>query len=351
MHRVISIVLLAALVGCSKGPAQEGAATATPASQTLPAGAALSSGGPATEPAVKPVAAEIPAVVARVNGEEINKGDFESAVSNVEARANSPVPPTERDRVYRNILDELIGYKLLLQESHARKVVVPDADLEKRMNEVKKQFPSEEAFKKMLDARKITVERVRSELRNELVVGRLIESEIAPKIGVTNDEIATFYKLNSSRFQLPEKVRASHILISVPAGADAGAKAAAMTTATTVLKKAKSGGDFAALAREYSQDPGSAASGGDLGFFEQGKMVGAFNDTAFKLPKGQISDIVETEFGYHIILVTDKQAGRVVPLEEARGQIEGYLKEVNRKKEMQSFVRALRSKAKIEVLI
>jgi parvulin-like peptidyl-prolyl isomerase len=80
-------------------------------------------------------------------------------------------------------------------------------------------------------------------------------------------------------------------------------------------------------------------------------MVGAFNDTAFKLAKGETSDIVETEYGYHIIRVTDKQAGRVVPFEEARPQIENYLKGVNRQKETQSFVRALRSKAKVEVLL
>ena len=346
VYRLTSILFLAALVGCSKAPGQEG--TGTAASQTT----AASSSGPATEPAVKPVPADIPPVVARVNGEDISKGDFESAVSNLEARANGAVPPTERDRVYRNLLDELIGYKLLLQESRARKVVVPDADLQARFDAVKKQFPSEDAFTQSLAARKISVEQVRSELKNQLVVNSLIEAEISSKISPTNDEIDAYYKRNPTQFQMPERVRASHILVSVPAGADATAKAAALTTATTVLKKAKGGGDFAALAREYSQDPGSAASGGDLGFFEQGKMVGPFNDAAFKLPKGQISDVVETEFGYHIILVTDKQPGRVVPFEEARPKIEGYLRNVvNRQKETQSFVRALRSKAKIEVLL
>jgi peptidyl-prolyl cis-trans isomerase C len=352
VHRVIPILLLAVVAGCSKGTpaAQEG--TAAAALQTPPPAAAqFPAGGPATAPTVKAVPPEIPAVVARVNGEDISKTDFESAVRNLEARANSPVPPTERDRVFRNVLDELIGYKLLLQESRARKVTVSEADVDTRMAAVQKQFPSENDFKKMLEARQITVQKVRAELKNEIVVGRLLESEVASKIGVTNEDVATFYKRESKSFQLPEKVRASHILIGVPAGADATAKAAAMTTATTVLKKARGGGDFAALAREYSQDPGSAASGGDLGFFEQGKMLGAFNDAAFKLGKGEISDIVETEYGYHIIQVTDKQAARVVPLDEARPQIENHLKNVNRQKQTQEFVRALRSKAKVEVLL
>jgi peptidyl-prolyl cis-trans isomerase C len=351
VHRVIAILLVAVMAGCSKGPhpAAEGvgaAAVAAPAGGAIPASAS-----PQTEPAIKPVPAEIPAVVARVNNEDISKSDFENAVRNLESSARSPVPPTERDRVYRRVLEELIGYKLLLQESRARKVVVPDADLDARMGEVQKQFPSEDAFKKMLEARSITVQQVRAELKNELVVNRLIESEIASKVVVRGDEIDSFYQKNTKQFQVPEKVRASHVLIGVPAGADAPAKAAAMTTATTVLKKARAGGDFAALAREYSQDPGTAASGGDLGFFEQGKMVGAFNEAAFKLAKGEISDVVETEFGYHIIKVTDKQPGRTVPLDEARPQIENYLKSVNRQKELQTFVRSLRSKSKVDVFI
>jgi hypothetical protein len=158
VHRVIPILLLVAVVGCSKGsPGEEGTST-TAAPTSAATGAAPSptsspANAPASAPAVKPVPAEIPAIVARVNGEDISKVDFESAVSNLEARANSPVPPTERDRVYRNVLDELIGYKLLLQESRARKVAVTEADVDARMSAVQKQFPSEDAFKKMLASR------------------------------------------------------------------------------------------------------------------------------------------------------------------------------------------------------
>ena len=360
MRRMIPILFFAAAIaGCSKetpAPKEGTAATATPATPAAPPPpgdpppASALPGGPSA-PVAKAVPAVLPAVIARVNGEDISKSDFEVAVRNLEARAGSPVPASERDRVFRGVLDELVGYKLLLQEAQVRKLTVPDTDIDARLTEVKRQFPSEDAFQKMLAERRLTPQQVRSEMKSEMVVNRLIETEITSKIGVSSDDIASFYKRNPKEFAVPERVRASHILIAVPAGADPAAKASALAKANGVLKNVRGGGDFAVLARENSQDPGSAANGGDLGFFQQGQMVGAFNDTAFKLGKGEVSDIVETEFGYHIIKVTDKQASRAVTLEEARPQIEKYLQGVNRKKATEEFVQSLRMKGKIEVFI
>ena len=111
------------------------------------------------------------------------------------------------------------------------------------------------------------------------------------------------------------------------------------------------GKDFAALAKEHSQDPGSAEKGGDLGFFQQGQMVGPFNDVAFKLAPGTVSDLVETEFGFHIIKVAEKQAARTVPLEEVRPQLEQYLERQNREQQTDAFVNGLKAKGKIDILI
>jgi peptidyl-prolyl cis-trans isomerase C len=118
-----------------------------------------------------------------------------------------------------------------------------------------------------------------------------------------------------------------------------------------VLKDVKGGKDFAALAKQHSQDPGSAVNGGDLGFFQPGQMVGPFNDAAFSLPIGATSDLVETNFGYHIIRVAEKQQGRTVPLEEVRPQVEEYLKNVNREQQTDAFVASLKAKGKVEIFI
>jgi parvulin-like peptidyl-prolyl isomerase len=146
-------------------------------------------------------------------------------------------------------------------------------------------------------------------------------------------------------------VRANHILISVPADADASVKAEALAKATKILKDARGGKDFAALAKEFSQDPGSAAQGGDLGFFAANQMVPPFSDVAFKLKPGSISDVVETQFGYHIIKVVEKQPSHTVKLDEARPRIEQQLKQMNGQRETQAFIESLRHKGKIEILI
>ena len=146
-------------------------------------------------------------------------------------------------------------------------------------------------------------------------------------------------------------MRASHILIAVPENADAATKEQARVKATDILNEVKAGKDFAELAKQHSQDPGSGPQGGDLDYFERGQMVGPFEEAAFALTAGQVSELVETRFGYHIIKVVDKQAARTIPLEEVRARIEEYLKDQNREQQTQGFVDALRTKAQIEILM
>ena len=321
------------------------AARATAQSTPPPAAAQLQ------PPATKPVPAQLPEVVARVNGEAINGTDLENAVKGLEGRAGGPVPADQRDRVYRGVLDDMIGYKLLIQESKTRKIAVPDADVEAQIAQIRSQFPGQQQFEQALAAQKMTLQDVRDDARNEIGVEKLVEGEVGSKIAVKPEAVSDFYKNNQDKFQQGPRVRASHILIQVPQGADTATKAAAKTKAEGILKDLKAGKDFAAAAKENSQDPGSAVNGGDLGFFEQGQMVPPFEQAAFALKPGQMSEIVETQFGFHIIKVAEHQDSQVVPLEEAKGQIEQYLQQQNRQTETQAFVNALKTKAKIEILI
>jgi peptidyl-prolyl cis-trans isomerase C len=349
LMRTLTLLALVALCACSKTPG--GAATASAAAPSPQAGTAPPAGAVLGAEPAKPVPAQLPDVLARVNGESINKAEFDRAVSALEARNGGPVPAQQRDRVLREVLDQIVAYKLLIQESRARKIEAADADVDARMKEIQAQFPSEDAFKQMLTARKTTIDQVRSDIRQDITVQKLIETSIADKVAVKPEQVTDFYAKNPDQFKQPERVRASHILIMVPKGADAAAKDAARTKATGILKDVKAGKDFAVLAKEHSQDPGSAKNGGDLGFFQQGQMVGPFNDVAFKLSPGQVSDLVETEFGFHIIKVAEKQASRTVPLDEVRPQLEQYLERQNREQQTDSFVNGLKTKGKIEILI
>ena len=341
MLRVLPFIAALVIASCTQTPPTQAGTTGTDA---VPAANAQQ------EP-VKPVPAQLPEVLARVNGESITKADFEDAVKSVEARAGGPVPEDQRDRIFRGILDDLIGFKLLAQEVKARKVAIPDAEVDARINQIKGQFPSEDVFMQMLIERKMTLDQVKADAREDMAIGKMIDAEIAGKIEVKPEQVQDFYAKNPDQFKEAERVRASHILIGVPDNADAAAKAKARAQAEQVLKDLKAGKDFAALAKQHSSDPGSAANGGDLGYFQQGQMVGPFNDVAFSLKPGATSDIVETQFGFHIIRVADRQAARTVPLEEVRPQVEQYLQNMNRQQQTEAFVDALKAKGKIEVLI
>ncbi|MBI4887588.1 MAG: peptidyl-prolyl cis-trans isomerase [Acidobacteria bacterium] len=142
------------------------------------------------------------------------------------------------------------------------------------------------------------------------------------RITVPQTDVQTYYNSNIAQYQTPEQVRASHILLNT-AGKD---EAAVRKQAETVLQQAKAGADFAALAKQYSDDEASKVNGGDLDYFGRGRMVPEFETAAFALAPGQISDLVKSQFGFHIIKVVDKKPAITRPLEDVRAQIEEQLK-------------------------
>ena len=355
MIRIAPIFVVLVLAACSRNtpPAASSEETpaATPASTQTTSAAPGAQDAPAdAPPAAAPVSAQLPEVVARVNGEAISKAELEAAVAQIVARAGRPLPPEQRDSVYRGVLDDLIGLRLLKSESAARKIVVPEAEIDARIAGLKSQFPSEAAFTEMLTGRGMTLAKLRSEARDSMLVDSLLRSQIkdAP---ITPEQVTAFYSENPSEFQQGERVRASHILIGIPEGADPATKQLAFAKAAEVLSQVKAGGDFAALAKQHSTDPGSGPAGGDLGYFERGQMVGPFEQAAFSLAPSQTSEIVESPFGYHIIKVADKQAARTVPIDEVRPQIQEFLQGQSRQQQAQAFVQSLRAKGKVEVLI
>ncbi len=343
MRRLLPLLAVLVLGACSRGST---AASATNAAATQTTDTAA-----AQEPAVKAVPADLPDIVARVNGETITKAEFEKAVQTVEAQNGATVPPDQRDRVYRGVLDQLVNFKLLIQESKARNLTIADAELNARMAQVQGQFPSEDAFKQALAEQKMTLEQIRNDARSELLVTKMLQAEVDPKVAVTATQIQEFYAKNPDRFKQGERVRASHILFRLPEQADAAAKAAVRTKAAGVLKDARAGKDFAALATQHSEDTGSAPSGGDLNYFQRGQMVAPFDTAVFAMKVGDVSELVETQFGFHIIKLVDKQAERTVPLDEIRPQVQQFLENQTRQEQTEAFVKALAAKGKVEILI
>jgi peptidyl-prolyl cis-trans isomerase C len=352
---VLFVLLGLAAGACSKEPAKApsdaAAPSAAPAAAPAQAGAAPAGQAGSPVPAAKPVPAQLPDVVARVNGEDVKKSELEMAIRSLEERARSAVPAEQRDAVYRQVLDRLIGFHLLVQEAKARKVVAPPWEVDSQVEQIKKQFPSEDAFKQMLQSRGVTADQLRTDTAQTIAVNVMLKAELEPKVAVTADAGKKFYDENKARFRQDDSVHASHILIRTPENADAAAKAKAKSQADGLLAQITKGGDFAGLAKQFSQDPGSAPNGGDLGFFSKGQMVPAFEQAAFSLKPGQTSGVVETPFGYHIIRVSETKAGRDLTYDEVKGQIDEYLKQQIRDQKSQEFVDQLRAKGKVQILL
>jgi peptidyl-prolyl cis-trans isomerase C len=342
---ICSVLISAAAVGCQKpAPAASSSAAAKPAS------AAASATAPAPEKP-KPVPAVLPDPIARVNGETITKADLESAIRSLEQQnGGRSVPSERRDEIYRGILDNLVSMLVVRQEVNDRHMTASDAEIAGQINELRKQFPSEAAFKQAMAAQQMSQEKLRDKVRLELLANRLLENEVSAKLSVKPSDVSAFYEKNPDKFKQSESVRASHILIIVPAGADAKTKAAAKARAEEALKAVKAGRDFAAVAREYSQD-GSAQHGGDLNYITRGQTAPAFENAAFALKVGEISDVVESPFGFHIIKVTDRRPERAVPFPEAAGKIQQYLENQQLTSIRNAFVAGLKAKRKVEIFI
>jgi peptidyl-prolyl cis-trans isomerase C len=361
VRRSVLVAVLLVSVGCKGTPAQSqtpaaaagkaGSATAQPAGQAgAQPGQPGAPGAPPAPPPVKPVPATLPDVLAKIGSESISKTEFETAVRKIEQRAGQPVPVEQRDQIYRRILDQLIDVRLLEQEAKARAIVVADTDVDQRIGQIKQQFKTEELFAKELAGRKMTIDELKTDLKKEMTVQKTLEAEILPKVNVTQADLETFYKENPDQFKQQETIRASHILISVDSKATDLQKKEARALADGIQKRAKGGEDFAALAKQYSKDS-SAQNGGDLNYFPKGQMVPAFEAAAFALQPNQISEVVETPFGFHIIKLTDRKPESTVPLEQVSDKLSAFLKQRKQQEAASQFVSSLRSKYKVEVLI
>ena len=350
MKRTLPLLLiapLAVLLSCKKAPAPAPA----PVAAAPGAAAPVAPGAPGAPAAIKPMPAEIPAVLARVNGEAIERWEFDNAVKRIEARAGGPVPPEKRDEVLRGVLDQLVAYHLLAQESRARKIAVGDQDVDARLAEIRKSFPSEDAFKQGIAAQGLTPEHLREQARTSLEVAKVIDAEVTPKVAVQDAEVSTFYQQNLERFKQGDSVHASHILFGVAQDATPAQKTETKAKAQAALKEVRGGADFSTVARAQSQDQGSAPNGGDLGFFPKGQMTPQFEDAAFKLKAGTVSPVVETPFGFHIIKVHERRAPRTAPFTEVAGQIKDFLTQGQREQKLEQFVEQVKAKGKIEILV
>ena len=184
---------------------------------------------------------------------------------------------------------------------------------------------------------------------NNFLATQYIQKEIIGKITLTDKEAGAYYKEHADEFRTPETIQARHILIKADKSASEEEKQKQKAKAEELLGKIKGGEDFAKLAGEFSDDPGSKTKGGDLGYFAKGSMVPAFEEAAFSLKPGEVSGLVETDFGYHIIKAEDKKEAVLEPYETIKDKVKAQALEEKRKAKVTQFVEKALKEAKVVV--
>lgn len=258
--------------------------------------------------------------VAKVNGSPILKSQLYSAL--VKAGGTQT-------------LETMISEELVKQESDKANIQVTDADLEKELDQIKKSFSSDEQFAQALATYNMTLESLKADMHVQVQLRKLLE----PQVKITDEEIKTYYDTNLESLKTPEQVRASHILVATKEEAE------------TVLASLKGGADFATLAKEKSTDTASKEAGGDLDFFPKGLMEEPFETAAFALKTGELSSVVETSHGFHVIKTTDHKEAATPTLEEKKEEIRKTLSEEQISTLSQSWLQEKRSAASVETFL
>ncbi len=291
--------------------------------------------------------------VAIVNGEPISRTDFERQVAIAHQRYLSQgkkIDESQMGEFRKSILENLIDGELLYQESKKRGYIVDEEEVSNQFEGVKKQFSDDKEFQAALNRMNYTPDSLKEDIRRNIAVHNFVEKEIYSSITIPENESREYYDKHPEAFSQPEQIRARHILILVPEGADEKADEKALNKIKDVQKKLQNGADFEELAKEYSEGP-SAEQGGDLGFFQRGQMAKPFEVAAFALQPGEVSPIVKTRYGYHLIQVTDRRPQVTAPYKYMKNKIEEYLKQVKTQEELDALLKKIHAESKIERLL
>ena len=290
---------------------------------------------------------------AEINGVVITQEQFDKELNihlDRVLKQGQQVSEDQKAGLKKDILEGLIERELLYQESQKVGIKVDDKMIDDQLSAIKKRFPGEAEFKIALGKMGLTEDEVKTQIARGLAIRQLIEQQITSKIVITDVETKAYYDGNPQMFKQPEQVKASHILIKVDAGATEAQKAEARKKIEAVQQKIKDGGDFAELAKEYSEGP-SNTRGGDLGFFRRGQMVKPFDDAVFNMKTNEVSGIVETRFGYHIIKVYDKKSEETLAYADVKEKLNQRMKQEKVEKDANLYINQLKKEANIEKYI
>lgn len=290
--------------------------------------------------------------VATVNGKTISEETYNEHLNNItqayRAQNGGQLPPEAQEKLKKLAVQQLINKRVILEEYQRLGLSVDPDRVDQEIEKLKSQYPSPEQFDQVMAERGYNDERLRSEVTQSLQVFK-VQEHVMKDVEITEEELKSTYNNNLDKIAQPESVRARHILIKVPENASEAQKQEALSRIRAIREELEAGADFAALAQEKSEGP-SAPKGGDLGYFPAERMVPSFSKVAFAMEPGEISDVVETQFGYHIIKVEDHKEAWLPSFEEVKEQMRPQLEMQKAQYVFQEYINQLMAEANVKIL-
>lgn len=297
-----------------------------------------------------------PGDAVRVNGEAVSNQRFHGFY--VEYRNSKGVAVGARGdqlellkRLRREAMEQVIEQVLVGQAAEEAGLEAEPAEVDKSIADLRSIFDSERAFQMKLDGEGFTEESFRAHIGRMMVAKQYLDKIRMAVTDISEADLEQYYQANQRRLTLPEQIRVRHILITWKPMGKPDDRAYIREQMTPILERARAGEDFAALAREFSDDYATKQAGGDTGFFHRGEMAPTFEAAAFALEPGEISGVVETSFGVHIIRLEERRAEELLALDDIRDQLREYVLSEQTEQAVRDEIDRLKAKADIQVLI
>ena len=304
---------------------------------------------------------EIPKLVARVNGVDIESKYIKFRLSKIEKTLNRPLTVKEKTSIIKNLIEKEIVRELVSQQGEKENLKVDNKLIEKELKSLEAVYSSEGEFKNALKVRNISIEDIKKSMQIDFNARQLLNAQIKGKINISDEEVKKYYEDNKSKFHRPEAYHTRHILAAyfppealknqtigeLKKNKEYFAQIAEQKI-DKVIEELKNGADFKELAKTQSDDESSRESGGDLDFIYKGIFEASFDKAAGELKPGETSGKIRTRFGFHVIKLIEKKPAEIAPFEEMKTGIQKYLFLEEAKKHVANYVEKLKQNAKIE---
>ncbi len=304
-------------------------------------------------PAVPTAWAElVSGIVAVVNDDIVTTLDLEKEFQSMSREGNrrEPFSPIERIQLRDTAINRLVDRKLVEQKIKELDIKVSEEEIRQSIEEVKKQNDmSQDRLVQALAGQGLSFDQYKGQIRNQLERLRLMSQEVKAKVQVTLKEVMEYYQSNRSKYGEQQLYKARHILFAIPKDASGAEMEKIRAKVAVALKEARSGADFAGLAKKYSEDPNASKDGGELGTFKKGELLPEMESVVLKLNQGEVSEPVQSKGAFHILKLEGKFLGDIKPFDDVKGEIEELLYRQKSEARFGQWVAELRKNAAIEI--